>query len=85
MKSVSLAKLENKFGKADGLDRFKQIALLGGFGEVDGISSEGSLDRDADLDISGVLDPDNKAVSDASKAKIKELVGEEKEAKADKK
>lgn len=84
MKSVSLAKLEGKFGKADGLDRFKQIAELGGFGEVDGISSEGSLDRDADLDLAGVLDPDNKAVSESAKSKIKELAGEEKEAKAEK-
>lgn len=87
MKSVSLAKLEDKFGKGEGLDRFKQIALLGGFGEVRGISSEGSLSEDADLDLVGILDPENKAVSTASKSKIKELAGieEAKEAKAEKK
>lgn len=85
MKSVSLAKLEDKFGKAEGLERFKEIAKLGGFGEVDGISPQGSLDRDADLDLVGVLDPENKAVSAAAKSKIQELVGEGKAEKAEKK
>ena len=82
MHSVSLKGLEGKF-KGEGLDRFKQIALLGGFGEVNGISSEGSLSEDADLDLTGVLDPENKAVSAADKNKLKELAGI-KEGKAEK-
>lgn len=81
MKSVSLAKLEEKFGKADGLERFKQIAELGGFGQVDGISPEASLDREVTLDLVGVLDPENKAVSESAKKKIMELVGEKAEKK----
>lgn len=75
MKSVSLAKLEDKFGKADGFERFKQIAELGGFGKVDEVSPEASLDLNADLDLVGVLDPENKAVSESDKKKIAELAG----------
>lgn len=74
MKSVSVEKLNDKF-KGEGHDRFKQIAELGGFGKVDEVSPEGSLSIDADLDLSGVLDPENKAVSEANKNKIKELAG----------
>lgn len=80
MKSVSLAKLEDKF-KGEGMARFKEIARLGGFGEVEGISPEASLSNDADLDLTGVLDPENKAVSASAKAKIQELIGEKAEKK----
>ncbi len=52
---------------------FAEIALLGGFGEVG--PGENQLDGEAALDLRGVLDADNKAVSEANKARIRELLG----------
>lgn len=74
MKSVSIARLEEKF-KGEGRSRFDQIASLGGFGSVSAQTAEGGLSADADLDLTGVLDPENKAVSEANKNKIRELAG----------
>lgn len=74
MNSVSVSKLESKF-PGEGLKRFSEIAEAGGFGSVAARGAEGGLDRDSDLDLVGVLDPENKAITDAKKNKIRELAG----------
>lgn len=71
--------------KKVGAERFAKIAELGGFGKVG--DGESELGHDTTLDLTGVLDPDNKALTDAKKNEIRELagIGEAKEGKADKK
>lgn len=56
-----------------GEKKFAEIARLGGFGAI-GID-EGGLDPNSTLDLTGVLDPENKAVSDEDRKKIKALLG----------
>lgn len=75
MDNVTADSLERKF-KGEGEARFKQIAELGGFGLV-GVEA-GGLDPAANLDIAGVLDPENKAVSDGNKNKIRSLIDSKK-------
>lgn len=75
---MNAEELEKKF-PGEGMARFSEIALLGGFGAV-GVEP-GSLDPSTTLDLAGVLEPDNKAVSAAAKAKIRSLSGEKSEAK----
>lgn len=59
--------------KKVGAENFAKIAELGGFGTVG--TGEGNLDPDSNLDLSGVLDPENKALTDAKRDKIRELAG----------
>jgi hypothetical protein len=75
MDNVTLDKLKKIHGDK-ALDAFSEIALLGGFGQVT-TDHLGGIDPNFEggLDLVGVLDPDNKAVSDAKKNKIRELVG----------
>lgn len=70
--NANYADLEKKF-PGEGLGRFAQIAALGGFGAVG--PGEGDLDSATSLDLVGVLDPENKAVPNANKEKIKQLAG----------
>lgn len=72
MENVTAKKLESKF-KGEGAERFAKIAELGGFGKVG--DGESDLDTESNLDISGVLDPANDAVTPGDKNKIKELAG----------
>lgn len=71
----------NVTAKKVGAENFAKIAELGGFGKVG--TGEGSLDPDSNLDLTGVLDPDNKALTDAVKNQIKSLAGEGKKGKAE--
>lgn len=70
--NVTADKLNRKF-KGEGEDRFAKIAELGGFGKV-GVG-EGELDPESNLDLTGVLDADNSAVSDGDKNQIRTLAG----------
>lgn len=79
MESVSVKSLETKF-KGEGAERFAKIAELGGFGTVG--TGEGGLDPGSTLDLTGVLDEENKGVKPEAKAKIRELAGS-KDAKND--
>lgn len=84
--NVTADTLEKKF-KGEGSHRFAQIAEIGGFGKVG--SGEGGLDPETNLDLTGVLDPDNGAVTDGDKNQIRKLAGLEdkaapKKAEADK-
>jgi hypothetical protein len=80
MDNVTVEGLKKIHGdKAVGV--FTEIATLGGFGEVG--SGQGMIDAGSNLDLTGVLDPENKAVTAAAKSKIRELVGAD-SAKAEK-
>lgn len=81
--NVTVESLEKKF-KGEGESRFAKIAELGGFGAIGEAQNEISADRS--LDLAGVLDPENKAVTEGNKTKIGELLGESKsETKVEKK
>lgn len=82
MNEITQETLIRKHGKEKGEKAFAEIALLGGFGEVG--PAEFQLDADSTLDLRGVLDPENKAVSDKNKARIKELLADEPKAKGEK-
>lgn len=58
--------------KKIGAKNFARVAELGGFGRV-GVD-EGGLSPDSTLDLTGVLDPENKAVSDEAKAEIQSII-----------
>jgi hypothetical protein len=73
MNTITQDTLIRKHGKEKGLEAFAEIAKLGGFGEVG--PAEGQLDPDSTLDVGGVLDPENKAVSASAKNRITELLG----------
>lgn len=78
MDNVTVDKLKKIHGdKAESV--FREISDLGGFGNVDPGYYGG-------LDVKGVIDPNNTAVTESAKAKIAELTGSsqkaaEKEAK----
>lgn len=86
MDNVTIEKLKRIHGdKAESV--FREIADRGGFGTVG--TSEGGIPLNyvGGLDIKGVLDPNNTAITEASKARIAELTGSsqekaEKEAKS---
>lgn len=67
MDNVTGEKLEQKF-KGEGERRFREIADLGGFGNV-------PSDYAGGLDVRSIVDPANTAVSEAHKSKIAELAG----------
>lgn len=76
--NVTYKKLESKF-PGEGAARFREIAELGGFGTVTASSAgaEGGIDMHSEngLDLTGVLAPENKALTDAKKDKIRERAG----------
>lgn len=74
MDNVTLDKLKKLHGDDAGRV-FEQIADIGGFGKVG--DAEGNIRPDyaGGLDIRGVVDPDNKALTDSQKNKIAELAG----------
>ena len=54
---------------------FREIADLGGYGEVGGGQGQISIDYPGGLDVQGVLDPANTAISSKAKDRIAELAG----------
>lgn len=72
MNNVTMEALRRKHGeKAESV--FRELADLGGFGSVG--ESEGGIPLNyvGGLDIKGVLDPNNTAISEKAKARIAEL------------
>lgn len=59
--------------KKVGMENFAKIAEIGGFGKVG--DGESALHEDRNLDLTGVLDPENKAITEAAKNQIRELAG----------
>ena len=70
--NVTVKSLERIHGKENAPAVFDEIAELSGAGRVPG-GYEGGID------LTGVLDDENKAITAASKRRIMELVGEKKE------
>ena len=73
MDNVTVESLEKKF-PGEGVQRFREIAEKGGFGDVP-VSYEGGLD------VRGVIEPDNKTFTDAQKSKLADLAGIDKAAR----
>jgi hypothetical protein len=69
MDNVTVESLEKQF-KGEGERRYREIESLGGFGE-----SGNSMPNPGGLDVRGVVDERNTAVSTSAKAKIAELAG----------
>jgi len=59
-----------------GAKNFARIAELGGFGKVG--DGQDQLSADRNLDLTGVLDDGNKAVSDEARAEIKSILAAKK-------
>lgn len=74
MDNVTVETLERKF-KGEGVQRFTDIARIGGFGAIGTGQGFIPLDMPGGLDLKGVLDPENKAVSDGDKNKLRDLAG----------
>lgn len=74
MQNVTLDKLEKKF-PGEGMTRFKEIAKIGGFGEVSQ-DHTGGIDPNfaGGLDIKGAME--SSALTKPQKDKILELAGE---------
>lgn len=72
MNEITQETLIRKYGKEKGEEAFAEIALIGGFGEVG--PGESQLHADSVLDVRGVLDPENKAVHEATKKRIQQLL-----------
>jgi hypothetical protein len=73
MHNVTVEKLEEKF-KGEGESRFREIASIGGYGDVHP-SALDSKTLEGGLDILSALDDSNKALTQAKKDKIRELAG----------
>lgn len=67
MDNVTKDSLEKMF-KGEGEKRFREIADRGGFGDV-------PVNHVGGLDVRGVLDPSNSALSDSQKSKLADLAG----------
>lgn len=71
MNEITLDTIKRKHGAEHADEIFAEIARLGGFGDVG--PAESQLSPDAALDLRGVMDPDNKAISQSTQDKIKDL------------
>ncbi len=74
MDNVTVETLERKF-KGEGVQRFTDIARIGGFGTIGTGQGFIPIDTPNGLDLKGVLDPENKALSDGDKNKLRDLAG----------
>jgi hypothetical protein len=74
MDNVTEEKLRRQHGENAGRV-FEQIADIGGFGKVGDGEGHISASYAGGLDVRGVLDPNNNALTDAQKSKIAELAG----------
>lgn len=72
--NVNLESMQKRHGDK-GMDAYKEIASLGGFGEVGTGPGQIHPDYKGGLDIAGVLGDKNTAVSSKAKDRIAELAG----------